>query len=235
MRSSTPPATRGELGHTLPPLSRSGRVPASVPAGTVVDHWDCPACDRTIAIVHRPGRPRLYCSHACRQRAYRWRRRHEAHTAGTPSWPAQTAHVDRRQGARAHALRDDRDPLARRRDRRGRRPTVCGLMARPASPTTPPHYPTPFLTADDEACTTCRTLIQPRPLGLVPGPPPPAPSRQRLAPGQPDPAIASLHEIDPAWPLEPKIRMLLDGLWSLTPPVTNGRRRRRPQPRERLQ
>lgn len=134
--------------------------------GMVVDRWDCPSCDRTIDVIYRPGRPRLYCSQACRQRAYRWRRRHRAHTVGTRDV--------RPEGARArsydrgiHALRTSRDPLSRRRDRRDREVTVCGLLARPLR--LRPYQggvPLPFVTPLSSACRTCEALIQPRPLGL---------------------------------------------------------------------
>jgi hypothetical protein len=55
----------------FPPLTNTRSVPRGTPIGTVVDRWDCPCCGHVIEMIHRPGRPRLYCSHACRQRAYR--------------------------------------------------------------------------------------------------------------------------------------------------------------------
>jgi hypothetical protein len=152
----------------FPPVHRGGRLFSGLPRGMVVDRWDCPSCDRTIDIVYRPGRPRLYCSQACRQRAYRWRRRNGAHTVATGG--------DRPEGARAyshdrgiHALRGSADPLSRRRDRRAREVTVCVLLARPLR--LRPYLggvPLPFNPPGSSTCRTCESLIQPRPLGLVP-------------------------------------------------------------------
>ena len=36
-------------------------------------HRPCAWCATEFAVVHRPGRPRLYCNHTCRQRAYELR------------------------------------------------------------------------------------------------------------------------------------------------------------------
>jgi hypothetical protein len=152
----------------FPPIHRGGLLMGLIDVGTVVDRWDCPSCDRTIDVIHRPGRPRLYCSQACRQRAYRWRRRNRAHTVGTRD--------TRPEGARArsydrgtHALRAAADPLSQRRDRRDREVTVCGLLARPfrLGPYRP-GVPFPFALPHSSTCRTCEALIQPRPLGLVP-------------------------------------------------------------------
>ena len=49
-------------------------------AGAIVEEWWCPVCDRAAHRIHRPGRPRIYCSNACRQRAYRYRRAHGLRT-----------------------------------------------------------------------------------------------------------------------------------------------------------
>ena len=74
------------------------------------------------------GRPRIYCTNACRQRAYRWRRDHNARLAATPEHPAERASV----GIRGHALRSSRDFVSQYSDSRGREVTVCGAMGRPA-------------------------------------------------------------------------------------------------------
>jgi hypothetical protein len=72
----------------------------------------------------------VYCTNACRQRAYRHRRREQIITIHTNDHPAERAMG--RSGVR-HALRSDRDPASR--------PsygplleelTVCGVLARPA-------------------------------------------------------------------------------------------------------
>lgn len=149
-------------------LPHLGTVPPrDVHIGTVVAEWQCPSCDRTVDVVHRPGRPRLYCSHACRQRAYRWRRQHAAHTVTAPGerWPGASIAV---RGL-SHALRTERDPMWRRRDRRGREVTVCGVLARgsrgPRS-SRPPYAG--YRPDSHRACRTCAALTVPRPLGLVP-------------------------------------------------------------------
>lgn len=114
----------------VPPI-QSFFVPKGTVQGNVVEHWPCLACDRVIPIVHRPGRPRLYCTHACRQRAYRWRRDHQARTAATAEHPAAGAYARSHVPLRNHALRTQRDPISRRNDSRHREVTVCGVLARP--------------------------------------------------------------------------------------------------------
>jgi hypothetical protein len=131
------------------------------------ERWDCPSCDRVVEIVRRPGRPRLYCSHACRQRAYRWRRQHAAHTVATPAWPAESATARSTQPFHGHALRSPRDPLSRRRDRHGREVTVCGLLARPHALPRQRGERVPFLAVLPTVCRSCAGLVQPRVLGRV--------------------------------------------------------------------
>lgn len=149
-----------------PPLFGT-RSPRNVCIGTVVDSWQCPSCDRTFDVVYRPGRPRLYCSHACRQRAYRWRRQHAAHTVTAPGVCSAGAYIPVR--GLIHALRTERDPMWRRRDRRGREVTVCGVLARGSqrSRSTRPPY-VGYRPDASGTCRTCAALTVPRPLGLVP-------------------------------------------------------------------
>ena len=152
----------------FPPIHRGGMLYSGLPRGMVVDRWECPACARVIDVVYRPGRPRLYCSHACRQRAYRWRRRTGAHTVASPGAPPESARAYSHDRG-IHALRSATDPLSRRRDRRSREVTVCGLLARPSRLF--PHRDgvgVPFASRGQASCRTCEALIQPRPLGLVP-------------------------------------------------------------------
>ena len=96
--------------------------------GTIVEEWWCPVCSRAAHRVYKCGRPRIYCSNACRQRAYRWRRDHQARLAATPEHPAERASI----GLRGHALRSKRDFVSQCVDARRREVTVCGLLARPA-------------------------------------------------------------------------------------------------------
>jgi hypothetical protein len=111
------------------PVDSTSRKPHVFGAGPTVEPWWCPVCSAPAPrIAHQPGRPRIYCSNACRQRAYRWRRDHHARLAATPDDPAERASV----GIRGHALRSKRDFVSSYSDTRGREVTVCGAMARPA-------------------------------------------------------------------------------------------------------
>jgi hypothetical protein len=129
---------------------------ADLPAD-VVEPWWCPVCNGPAHRTHRPGRPKLYCSNACRQRAYRWRRDHNARTIARPCHPAEGALVP---FGRWHALRTGRDFVAGLKDRRRRQPTVCGALARPARllPNRTHHQ---FVTATSHACQSCIKLISP--------------------------------------------------------------------------
>lgn len=88
--------------------------------------WRCPVCETPVAHPHRPGRRRVYCRRACRQRAYR--RRLEQRDALTPI-PRPRRAVNR---WRSHAMRSDRDPITGRRAPSGERVTACGTFARDA-------------------------------------------------------------------------------------------------------
>jgi hypothetical protein len=194
----------------LPPLSRGGGIPSFLPIGTVVDRWDCPCCDRVIELVHRAGRPRLYCSQACRQRAYRWRRQHHVHTPSSPSWPAERASV--RRGGRQHALRTERDPMSARRDRRGREVSVCGVLAHPSRHARAAAHRDPFLhDVPSSSCRTCAALTSPRPLGLVP---PGAGPADRPGSGRFAETVRALRAISDGYPLDPVLRHLLVTSWA---------------------
>jgi hypothetical protein len=123
----------------------------------VVEPWWCPVCNGPAHRTRRPGRPKLYCSNACRQRAYRWRRDHQARTVARPGHPAASALVP---FGRWHALRTGRDFVAELSDRRHRQPTVCGAFARPTR-LLPHHTHHQFVTASPDACRTCTELIAP--------------------------------------------------------------------------
>jgi hypothetical protein len=94
----------------------------------VVNEWSCPVCATQVLHFREAGRPRIYCTNACRQRAYRWRRDHHARLAATPAHPAERASV----GIRGHALRSGRDFVSKCSDERRREVSVCGVLARPA-------------------------------------------------------------------------------------------------------
>ena len=109
----------------------------------VVNEWWCPVCNAPAHRTRQAGRPRVYCTNACRQRAYRWRRDNHGRLAATAEHPAERASV----GIRSHALRSRRDFVSNYSDQRRREVTVCGAFGRPArlgrsptptsSPTTP--------------------------------------------------------------------------------------------------
>jgi hypothetical protein len=128
----------------------------------VIQQWDCPACDRSFPLTYRPGRPRLYCSHACRQRAYRWRCRHDARSVRSADRPLERARAESNIPFRRHALRSQRDPMSRRRDILEREVTVCGVLARPARYT---RSPDPSFRPDATlwTCQVCARLTDPSP------------------------------------------------------------------------
>lgn len=126
-------------------------------AEEIVELWWCPVCDGAAHRTRRPGRPKLYCSNACRQRAYRWRRDHHARTVAPRGHPAASALVP---FGRWHALRTSRDFMSGLRDRRSRQPTVCGVLARPSRLLgRRSHHQ--FVAVSPDACQTCVRLIAP--------------------------------------------------------------------------
>ena len=91
--------------------------------GDVVAEWACPVCGTSCNRTYHSGRSRVYCTNACRQRAYRLRRR-----SLVPA-PATAAPVRARTRDGLHALRSDGDLVAGRRDSTGRQVTACGSFA----------------------------------------------------------------------------------------------------------
>ena len=100
-------------------------------------HRACSWCAVEFVVVRRPGRPRLYCNQACRQRAYEHRHGFE-HQRTVRPLPAQsrgetwsgTGYERSVTGlfdgfGRVHALRTAVRPEGRRRE------TLCGLLAAP--------------------------------------------------------------------------------------------------------
>ena len=124
-------------------------------------HRPCSWCATEFAIAHRPGRPRLYCRRACRQRAYEHRHGF-THQRTIRPLPGQTRGDSwtgtgyERGGspapfAKTHALRTSARPEGRRRE------TLCGLLAAPMAGQ---H----FITIHPRACTTCTTVADTNPL-----------------------------------------------------------------------
>jgi len=124
----------------------------------VVELWWCPVCGGAAHRTDRPGRPKLYCSNACRQRAYRWRRDHHARLIAPRGHPAAGA---RAGTGRYHALRNPRDFVAHHHDQRRREPTVCGVLARPLRHQRAIRSHTDFNAVSNNACQRCTELIRP--------------------------------------------------------------------------
>jgi hypothetical protein len=124
----------------------------------VIEEWWCPVCDRAAHRIYRPGRPRIYCSNACRQRAYRYRRANGLRTTATPQAPCESAFIIMAMGRR-HALRKSTDLMANLRDGRRRRVTVCGALARPTRYTPLRHFD--FLLDSESSCRSCIALVLP--------------------------------------------------------------------------
>jgi hypothetical protein len=121
----------------------------------IVEHWWCPVCGAAAHRTDRLGRPRIYCSHACRQRAYRERLRACARTRANSDHPAPRASI--RYG-KSHALRTFADRLSTLNDAGHRELTVCGLLARPARLNrSTMHYK--FLPDRSSACQTCSRIV----------------------------------------------------------------------------
>ncbi len=131
--------------------------------GTMGDR-QCGWCTNHFRVVRRPGRPLIYCSRSCRQRAYERRKglaalpppdriimqpggplghlrsRVAAYELGRITWATGKLHAMRPSGVA---------------DTTGRRLTLCGLLARSS--------PRPFHTSMDDACMTCARVRDVRP------------------------------------------------------------------------
>jgi len=126
-------------------------------------HRACAFCAKEFAVIRRPGRPRLYCNQACRQRAYEHRHGFE-HERTVRPLPAQargdtwtgTGYERSNTGSfdgygRVHALRTSVRPEGRRRE------TLCGLLAAPLGGQ---H----FNALHPRACKTCVAVATANPL-----------------------------------------------------------------------
>ena len=123
----------------------------------------CSWCARAVVIVRRPGRPRLYCNHACRQRAYEHRHGFcHVRTSRPLPLPGQADDGPPTRatgyesgghgygGAIVHALRTSVRPEGRRRE------TLCGLLAAPSGRSFSTHRP--------NACKSCSSVATSVPL-----------------------------------------------------------------------
>lgn len=150
--------------------------PQGVPGAPAGTGWAAPGVDDLVApgrpcswcavpfmTARRPGRPRLYCRDACKQRAYE-HRHGLRHVRTVRSLPGQIAgdvwygsgyerggwgHRDRR----THAMRTSVRPDGRRRE------TLCGAVAVPMAG----QY---FLPSASTSCATCRSIVAANPLEL---------------------------------------------------------------------
>jgi hypothetical protein len=177
-------------------------------AERVVELWWCPVCGGAAHRTDRPGRPKLYCSNACRQRAYRWRRDHHARLIAPRGHPAPGARVS---PGRYHALRSARDFVAHHHDQRHRQPTVCGVLARPLRHQRAIRTHTDFVPVSDDACQRCTELIRPPtdPLTTITIERPPQPGRRTIDP------VAWVEQLDPTHPIRrnPQRYGLLTQAW----------------------
>lgn len=133
-------------------------------ADTPPPRRQCGWCTGTLPIVRRPGRPRIYCTQSCRQRAYERRRGlgvlpppdRIIMTDGGPlaHLPSRSKNYERGEirilQGRAHAMRP-----AGITERGERRLTLCGLLARPVT--------RPFDSGGHESCRTCAAVERVRP------------------------------------------------------------------------
>lgn len=120
--------------------------------GAVVALWYCPVCREPTHRRYGPGRSRVYCTNACRQRAYRWRRASRERLS-PPRRPGRSATRDG-----VHAERHPADPVGFRRSSSGRQVTACGAFARRASDTPERFAHTTFIPGED-SCRRCCDLL----------------------------------------------------------------------------
>ena len=134
--------------------------------GDVVAEWACPVCGTACNRTYRPGRARVYCTNACRQRAYRWRRR-----AIVPSARRHGRRTGPRQNPRAVCTpcRSDGDLVAGRRDSTGRQVTACGSFARSARDRPSFAWHTDFVAGGPSSCRTCAAVlhVEPTPVATM--------------------------------------------------------------------
>ncbi|MEO6157496.1 MAG: hypothetical protein ABIQ39_07675 [Ilumatobacteraceae bacterium] len=135
----------------------------------ICGHRACAWCATEFAVLYRAGRPRLYCNHSCRQRAYEHRHGFH-HDRTTRRLPGQTRHESRlphlgsgyERGGHAfspttkiHALRTSVRPEL------GRRETLCGALS---TPLTTPLSNQSFFPGHPNACRSCGQIATNNPL-----------------------------------------------------------------------
>jgi hypothetical protein len=150
----------------------SDAASATYPTITADSYRACLWCAEPIVIEHRPGRPRLYCRISCRQRAYERRsglgvippiERRVASVEPEPISGRVIIRTGYERGrlsyvhGRSHALRP-----SGRSDTDGRRPTLCGAMARPTTGL--------YLALEPNGCKVCAVVERVRPSRRTPQP-----------------------------------------------------------------
>ncbi|MFT3853122.1 MAG: hypothetical protein QM733_10340 [Ilumatobacteraceae bacterium] len=132
----------------------------------IIGRRPCSWCTKPVTIVCRPGRPKLYCNHACRQRAYE--HRHGFCHQRVPRLLPGQADDDQRPplkptdatgyecggisllSGKLHAMRPSVRPEGRRRE------TLCGLLQAPNGRR--------FSRSRPDACLTCSSIATKHPL-----------------------------------------------------------------------
>lgn len=112
----------------LAPAARLRMVDSPHPHSRVTAIWTCPVCDASVPRLRRAGRHRVYCTNACRQRAYRLRcKSRQQHPMSSHRDPRPIRATTR---DRVHAVREFGDVSSGRRDSTGRGITACGAFGR---------------------------------------------------------------------------------------------------------
>ena len=127
--------------------------------------WACPVCGTSCNRTYHSGRARVYCTNACRQRAYRWRR---------PSVRSGLRPHNRRTGPRQDPRRPARPPLRRRPGGRPARlhgPPGHRVRAFARSTRDRPSFAwhTDFIAGGPSSCRTCAAVlhVEPTPVATM--------------------------------------------------------------------
>lgn len=132
--------------------------------GDVVAEWACPVCGTSCNRTYHSGRARVYCTNACRQRAYRWRRRAIVVSGADGTTPTP---VRARTRDGLHALRSGGDLVAGRRDSTGRQVTACGAFARSTRDRPSLAWHTDFVAGGPSSCRTCAAVLHVEPIPVA--------------------------------------------------------------------
>ncbi|MCU1391840.1 MAG: hypothetical protein JWM34_268 [Ilumatobacteraceae bacterium] len=164
MQPDTTPEVPSSPGSTAAATAKSASRADGLRPDQIMGERQCGWCCNHFAVVRRPGRPLIYCSHSCRQRAYERRRGLGVlpppdRIIMQPGGPL--AHLRPRSGAyengrisfgvgKSHAMRPAGIVGAD-----GRRLTLCGLLMRSALRDFPVGQP--------GSCRTCERVSDVRP------------------------------------------------------------------------